>query len=88
MKIKNNSMLKKIGDSFMILPLSDHNVAVDVILNTNEIGAFIYNHLKEDINKEELLSIILDEYEVSFEVANRDLDEFLNSLKQKGLLDD
>ncbi len=87
MKLKENSMLKKIGDRYVILPLSDHNIAVDVILYTNEVGAFIYDHLKDEISKEDLLTLILKEYEVTEEVAKQDLDSFTESLKNKGLLE-
>lgn len=45
MKRKPNSMLKQIDGEYLILPLSDHNISVDVILKTNEVGAFIYELL-------------------------------------------
>lgn len=86
MKLKDNSMLKKIGNENIILPLSDHNIAVDVILKTNEVGAFIYNCLKEEITKEELLNKILAEYNVDKTKALNDLNLFLDLLTKKGLL--
>lgn len=88
MKRKNNSILKKIANKYMILPLSDHNISADVILYTNEVGAFIYDCLEKDTTKEEILAKILKEYEVSGEIASRDLDAFITSMKEKGLLDD
>ncbi len=81
-------MLKKIGNTYRILPLSEHNVAADVILKTNEVGAFIYQNLQQDISKEQLLELILGEYMVSKEQALKDMDAFLDGLRQKGLLDD
>ncbi len=87
MKRKNNSILKEIGNKYMILPLSDHNIAIDVILYTNEVGAFIYNNLENEITKEELLARILNEYSVTEEVALADLDEFLLNMQKKGLID-
>ena len=80
MKRKDNSILKKIGNKYMILPFSDHNISIDVILNTNEVGAFIYNALDNDITKEELLNMILEEYEVDELIAKRDLESFLQSI--------
>lgn len=88
MKRKDNSILKKIGNKYMILPFSDHNISIDVILNTNEVGAFIYNALDNDITKEELLNMILEEYEVDERIAKRDLESFLFKMHEKGLLDD
>lgn len=88
MKLKKNSMLKKIGNTYRILPLSDHNVSLDVILKTNEVGAFIYQQLQQEISKEQLLQSILKEYEVSKELALKDMEAFIESLKEKGFLDD
>ena len=88
MKRKNNSILKEIAGKYMILPLSDHNIAIDVILHTNEVGAFIYKNLENDITKEELLNKLLAEYNVDKKTALKDLEEFLASMKEKGLLND
>lgn len=88
MILKKNSMLKKIGNTYRILPLSDHNVAADVILKANEVGAFIYQSLQQDITKDQLLDRILAEYEVSRDQALMDMEAFIEALKEKGLLDD
>ena len=88
MKRKNNSILKKIANKYMILPLSDHNISADVILYTNEVGALIYDELENDTTKEAILDKILSEYAVERAVASKDLDSFINSMREKGLLDD
>lgn len=88
MKLKNNSMLKKVGKDYMILPLSDHNVSLDLIFNTNEVGAFIYNLLKNETTKDEIVAAILKEYEVEESIARNDLDEFIENLISKGLLEE
>lgn len=87
MKRKDNSILKMIANSYVILPLSDHNISVDVILNTNEVGAFIYEALETETTKEEILSKLLEVYEIDKDVASKDIDNFLNKLAEKGLLD-
>lgn len=87
MKRKDNSILKKIANSYVILPLSDHNISVDVILNTNEVGAFIYEALETETTKEEILSKLLDVYEIDEQRALKDLESFLAKLDEKGLLD-
>ena len=87
MKLKNNSILKKIGDSYTILPLSDHSLELDVILKVNEVGAFIYQCLEQGNTREEILTKILAKYEIDSDTANADLDDFLASLTKKGLLE-
>lgn len=88
MKRKDNSVLKKIGNRWMILPLSDHNISCDVILYTNEVGATIYNALENETTVDEILTKILSEFDVEESRARADLEAFIKSMKEKGLLND
>lgn len=87
MKIKNNNILKKIDNSYVILPLSDHSLELDVILKVNEVGAFIYSCLENETTKEEVLAKILAKYEIDEATASADLEAFLKALSDKGLLE-
>ncbi len=86
MKLKKNSILKKIDDQFIIIPLSEHQVEMNVVLKTNKVGAFIYEQLEKNMDKEAILAAILAKYQVTEEVARRDLDTFLKNLDEKGFL--
>lgn len=88
MKIKNNSILKNIAGEYVILPLNSYAVSLDVILKTNEVGAFIYNALKNDLTYDELFKLVYDEFEVDTKTLDKDLQDFITSLRKKGLLDD
>ena len=58
MKLLNkNFMLKQVGNEYMIIPVSNNNVNFSKIFNTNEVGAFIFNNLK-DHSKEEVLELL------------------------------
>ena len=57
--------------------------SVDTI---NDMGVFIWNNIERVKDKDELLGLILDEYEVEKEVAKSDLDEFLGKLKQAEII--
>ena len=59
MKLLNkNFMLKQVGNEYMIIPVSNNNVNFSKIFNTNEVGAFIFNNLK-DHSKEEVLELLV-----------------------------
>ena len=85
--ISNNFMLKQVGNEYMIIPVSNSNVNFSKIFNTNEVGAFIFNNLK-DHTKEEVLDLLKREYDAPFDVLKSDLDEFINELKKRGIYSD
>ena len=85
--LSNNFMLKQVGNEYMIIPVSNSNVNFSKIFNTNEVGAFIFNNLK-DHTKEEVLDLLKKEYDAPFDVLKSDLDEFINELKKRGIYSD
>ena len=52
----------------------------------NETALLSLNLLKKNLNKEEILKLILDEYEVDKEQAERDLTDLFIQLNELGLL--
>ena len=57
------------------------------MITVNEIGAFLWNLLQEDVTKEDLVAKVLDEYEVDEETAREDIQEFLDTLVSGGILE-
>ena len=81
-------MLKNIGNEYMIIPTSNNNVNFSKIFNINETGAFIFNSLKEGKSKDEILELMAKEYNASKEILSKDIDEFINELKKRGIYND
>ena len=52
-----------------------------------ETGAFLWEKLENDTTKEELLKAMLDEYEVTEDIAKKDIDNFITKLKDGNLLE-
>ena len=85
--LSKNFMLKQVGNEYMIIPVSNNNVNFSKIFNTNEVGAFIFNNLK-DHSKDEVLELLAKEYDAPKDVLSKDLDEFINELKIRGIYSD
>ena len=85
--ISNNFMLKQVGNEYMIIPVSNTNVNFSKIFNTNEVGAFIYKNLKNH-SKDEVLELLKNEYDAPIDVLKKDLDEFINELRIRGIYSD
>ena len=86
MKLKAGLTLRKVGTEYLVMKDNTKSIDFNDVLSLNETGAFIFNLLKEEISKEELLDKILNEYDVSAEIASADLDEIIKILKENNLL--
>ena len=81
MKIKNDFVLRKVADSYVVVPVNSLTLDFNGVMNLNETGAFLFEQLQNGIEKEELVWKMLDEYDVTEEKASADIDAFLNKLK-------
>lgn len=86
MKIKDNYVLTKVVDSYIAVPVGSGNVDLNTIISLNETGAFIWNLMKEDIEKEAVIEAMLNEYDVNREQAEADVDKFISQIKEADLL--
>ncbi len=86
MKIKDGYMLRKVAGNYIIVPVGTEAVDFNGLITTNETGAFLWQKLSEDISNEDLLSALLDEYEIDEATARDDIDAFLNKLIESELL--
>lgn len=87
MKIKEGFMLKQVCEEFMVVPVGAASVDFKSVIRLNETGAFLWNLLEKGATKEDMLKDILDEYDVSAEIASADIDTFILKLNDAGIID-
>lgn len=86
----------KISDGYILRTVAGKNIVVSVgadtnfsgMLTLNDTGVFFWKLLKNDITKEDMLEKVLDEYDVDSQTASEDIDEFLNKLRDKDILEE
>ncbi len=88
MKIKKDFVLKTIAGTNVVVPLGSNTVSFRAIITLNESGAFLWQSLENDITKEQLLELMLKEYDIDRDTALTDIEEFLNKLREAELLDE
>ena len=87
MKIKDGFLVKKIVDDYLVVPTGDNIVDFAVAVSLNESGAFLWEQLKSDRTKEDLVRALMAEYEaVDNPTAEKDVVEFISLLKSHGFL--
>ena len=58
------------------------------MVKSNQTAAFLVDLLKTEISREQLLAAMLEKYDVAEDVASRDLDKVLETLRSIGALDE
>lgn len=86
MKLKYDFAVREVVGEYVMVPLGAGALAFSGMISTTQTGATLAEALKKEMTRQELLQLILDEYEIDEATAAADLDEFLNQLKQLNLL--
>ena len=64
MKIKENYMLRKVADCYVVVPIGAAVAEFNGMINLNEVGAFLWQKLESETTFEEVLASMLEEYDV------------------------
>lgn len=86
MKINGEFIVREVVGEYVLVPVGDTALHFNGIISLNEVSASIWKGLQEGKDKEQLLEGILEEFDVSREVASADLEEFLQILQKNQLL--
>lgn len=80
-------MLRQVCDDYMVIPVGTNSIEFKSVIRLNETGAFLFERLKSETTEEALVSEMLDEYNVEKDVATKDIDIFVENLKNAGILE-
>ena len=86
MKLKDGFVLREIAGNFFVVPVGSRTVDFSAMISLNETGAFLWKQLETEQTADSLLQALLDEYDVTAEVAQADVDRFIASLQEAELL--
>lgn len=87
MKIKNDFILRKVADSYVVVPVGKMTLDFNGIINLNETGAFLFGLLQQGADREDLLEKLLTEYDVTPDRAAADIDSFLQKVRDADVLE-
>ena len=87
MKIKKDFILRKVADSYVVVPVGKMTLDFNGIINLNETGAFLFEILQQGAERDELIDRLLAEYEVTRDKAEADVDRFIQHVKDADVLE-
>lgn len=86
MRIADGFVLKKVADSFVVVPVGENVVDFTAMITINETGEFIWKHMLEDTDIESVVDALCGEYDVDRATAANDVKSFVDILKDNKVL--
>ena len=87
MKLKCDFILREIAGETMLIPVGQTALQYNGLICLNPVGAEIWKGLQQEKTEEEILADILDQFDVTEAVAQADMEEFLNQLREKNFIE-
>ena len=84
MKIKKGFIVRKVGEENIVVPVGEASKSFHGMIKLNESGAFLWNFYTAEHTAEEGVAALLAEYDVEREIAERDVNAFVENLTKNG----
>lgn len=88
MKIRNGFTLRNVVDEYMVMPTGDNIAKFDGTIVLNEVSAFVFKQLENNVSRDDLLTAMLAEFDVDEQTAAKDLDKLLDRFRELNLLEE
>lgn len=86
MKLKDGFVTYETQDEHLLIPVGKHSFSG--LVRSNETAAFIIEHLKEEMTKDQLEQAMVDHYAIDRETASQDVAKVLEKLREIEALDE
>ena len=87
MKLKENLVLREVAGSWVVLPIAENVLEFNGMLSLNESGVELWRLLEKGNSREELVTYLTENYEVDYDQASADVDEFIATLEKAGCIE-
>ena len=87
MKKRKEFVMREIAGEYMLVPIGNTALSFNGVITLSDTGAFIWDHLEEAKDVDELVSMICSEYEVDSETARADAIELLSQKEAAGMIE-
>lgn len=87
MKVKSGYVLREVADKVVVVPTGSEAINFNGIITLNSSGKFLWEQLQKDVTIDDLVKAMLGKYNVTYDIAKKDIVEFLEVLKSKNILE-
>ena len=82
MKVRDNFIFRTIAQEQLLIPTGEAALSVKGLIALSESGGFLYQKLQNECTREDLISALTQEYDVSASVAGEDIAAFRDQMRQ------
>ena len=86
MELKKKMIKRTIGGETFLVPLGKAVYDANGLYFLTEVGAFIWDLLPQVEEENQILAAVLEEYDADAETAQADIREFMEKLKEMGIV--
>lgn len=86
MRIKKEFILREIAGEYILIPTGTTTQEFNGLITINDVAAFVWKNIEKVNSVDELISMVLDEYDVDEDVARNDIEEFIQQLKKADMI--
>lgn len=87
MKIRDGFILREIAGTHVVVPIGQNVVELSIMMTLNDSGAFLWRQLAEGKDKTAVIESLVNEYGIGYDLALTDVEDFLNELADRKLLE-
>lgn len=87
MKLKDKLVLREVAGNWIIFPIAGSDFDLNGLLKLNDTGALLWKKLEAGADFEGLIDTVINEYDVTREVAETDVKTFLDKLSKAGCIE-
>lgn len=86
MMIQKELIKRQIAGETILVPVGKSVYDSHGLFVLNELGSFLWDLLPQAAGEEDLICAVLAEYDVTEDVASRDIREFLDRMRELGII--
>lgn len=88
MKIKEGFMKRKVGGTEIVVAVGEKASEFKAMISLNGSGSFLWDLLEKGTDEPSLVAAMLEKYDISEDIAKKDVHAFLEKARSVGLLDE
>lgn len=84
MKIAKDFILREIAGEHVLIPTGETTQEFNGLITISDTARFIWEHLEQVDSLDEMVKLLLEEYEIDEKTATQDVVDFISQLLKRG----
>lgn len=88
MKLKQEFVVRNVAGDNVLIPVVNCGDTFQGLITMNETGLFIWDKITKEYEREDIINAMLEEYEIDYDTAKININDFCDQLVTLGILYD